>query len=181
MPSRRFSRTLEEWKYISRPTLKRGSSKWPLPMARTPATGERHCCPHARKSGPLRRRSANRHRTSRPWRVCRAQRRAEPDRPAVSLVRLIRWTTEASDQLEAAVKRIQQDNPTAARNVAQAVIDRIEQLATFPRPWPTRRSERNPRTRQPALRCCVPFHRRNCRNPVHLARGAGLAMTPPCF
>jgi toxin ParE1/3/4 len=47
-------------------------------------------------------------------------------------VRLIRWTTEASDQLEAAVKRIQQDDPTAARNVAQAVIDRIERLATFP-------------------------------------------------
>jgi toxin ParE1/3/4 len=47
-------------------------------------------------------------------------------------VRLIRWTTEASGQLEAAVKRIQQDNPTAARNVAQTVIDRIEQLATFP-------------------------------------------------
>jgi len=47
-------------------------------------------------------------------------------------VRLIRWTTEASDQLEAAVKRIQQDNPTAGRNVAQGVIDRIEQLATFP-------------------------------------------------
>jgi addiction module RelE/StbE family toxin len=47
-------------------------------------------------------------------------------------VRLIRWTTEASDQLEAAVRRIQQDNPTTARNVAQTVIDRIEQLATFP-------------------------------------------------
>jgi len=47
-------------------------------------------------------------------------------------VRQIRWTTEASDQLEAAVNRIRQDNPTAARNVAQAVIDRIEQLANFP-------------------------------------------------
>jgi addiction module RelE/StbE family toxin len=47
-------------------------------------------------------------------------------------VRRIRWTTEAADQLEAAVKRIQQDNPTAARNVAQAVINRIEQLAAFP-------------------------------------------------
>lgn len=47
-------------------------------------------------------------------------------------MRQIRWTTEASDQLEAAVKRILQDNPTAARNVAQAVIDRIEQLAAFP-------------------------------------------------
>ena len=45
---------------------------------------------------------------------------------------LIRWTTEASDQLQAAIRRIQQDNPTAARNVARAVIDRIEQLATFP-------------------------------------------------
>jgi plasmid stabilization system protein ParE len=30
------------------------------------------------------------------------------------------------------VKHIQQDNPTAARNAAQAVIDRIEQLAAFP-------------------------------------------------
>ena len=47
-------------------------------------------------------------------------------------MRRIRWTTEAADQLEAAVKRIQQDNPTAARNVAQAVINRIEQLAAFP-------------------------------------------------
>jgi len=47
-------------------------------------------------------------------------------------VKLIRWTTEASDQLEAAFQHIQQDNPAAARNVAQVVIDRIEQLATFP-------------------------------------------------
>jgi addiction module RelE/StbE family toxin len=47
-------------------------------------------------------------------------------------VRQIRWTTEAADQLETAVKRIQQDNPTAARNVAQTVIDRIEKLAAFP-------------------------------------------------
>ena len=47
-------------------------------------------------------------------------------------MRLIRWATEAADQFEAAVRHIQQDNPTAGRNVAQAVIDRIEQLATFP-------------------------------------------------
>jgi toxin ParE1/3/4 len=47
-------------------------------------------------------------------------------------VRQIRWTTEAADELETAVKHIQQDNPTAARNVAQAVIDRIEQLTVFP-------------------------------------------------
>ena len=85
-------------------------------------------------------------------------------------MRLIRWTTEASDQLESAVRRIQHDNPTAARNVAQAVIDRIEQPGNLPRPWPTRRSEWNPRTRHPALHSCVPFHRRNCRNPAHLAK-----------
>ena len=47
-------------------------------------------------------------------------------------MRLIRWTNEAADQFEAAVKHIQQDNPIAGRNVAQAVIDCIEQLATFP-------------------------------------------------
>ncbi len=46
-------------------------------------------------------------------------------------MRLIRWTPQASDQLEAAVKHIRQDNPTAATDVAQAVINRIERLATF--------------------------------------------------
>ena len=45
---------------------------------------------------------------------------------------VIRWTTEAADQLEAAVKRIQHENPAAARGIAQKVIDRIQQLATFP-------------------------------------------------
>jgi toxin ParE1/3/4 len=47
-------------------------------------------------------------------------------------VRRIRWTAEAADQFEAAVNYIQQDNPDAARKVAQRVIDRIEQLAAFP-------------------------------------------------
>jgi len=47
-------------------------------------------------------------------------------------VRAIRWTTQASDQLEAANKHIQQDSPAAARNVAQTIIERIEQLTTFP-------------------------------------------------
>jgi toxin ParE1/3/4 len=37
-----------------------------------------------------------------------------------------------SRQFEAAIKHIQQDNHTAGRNVAQSVIDRIEQLATLP-------------------------------------------------
>jgi toxin ParE1/3/4 len=47
-------------------------------------------------------------------------------------VRLIRWTTEAADQLEEAVKYIQQDSPDAAQKIAQAAIERIEQLARFP-------------------------------------------------
>ena len=47
-------------------------------------------------------------------------------------MRRVRWTTEAADQLAAAVRRIQEDNPTAARNVAQTVLDRIEQLLDFP-------------------------------------------------
>lgn len=47
-------------------------------------------------------------------------------------MRQLRWSTEAADQLEAAVKRIQHGNPAAGRKTAQAVIGRIEQLATFP-------------------------------------------------
>lgn len=47
-------------------------------------------------------------------------------------MRRIRWTAEAAAQFEASVKYIQQDNPEAARKLAQTVIDRIEQLATFP-------------------------------------------------
>jgi len=47
-------------------------------------------------------------------------------------VRLIRWTTEAADQLEAAIKRIQQYKAPAGREVAQAIIDRVEQPAEFP-------------------------------------------------
>jgi plasmid stabilization system protein ParE len=47
-------------------------------------------------------------------------------------VRQIRWTTDAFDELVAAVKRIQEDNPATARNVAQTVIDRIEQLTSPP-------------------------------------------------
>lgn len=47
-------------------------------------------------------------------------------------MRIIRWTTEAVDQLESAVKHIQQDNPEAARRVARAVLHSIEQLTTFP-------------------------------------------------
>jgi plasmid stabilization system protein ParE len=44
----------------------------------------------------------------------------------------IRWTTEASDQLVGIVQHIQQDNPTAALKAAQAVMDDIDRLETFP-------------------------------------------------
>ena len=47
-------------------------------------------------------------------------------------MRQIRWTTEASDQFVGAVTHIQDENLSAARRVAQTVIDRIEQLAAFP-------------------------------------------------
>jgi plasmid stabilization system protein ParE len=47
-------------------------------------------------------------------------------------LRRIRWTPEASEQLEAAVEYIQRDNPNAALNAARAVIARIEQLAVSP-------------------------------------------------
>jgi len=47
-------------------------------------------------------------------------------------VRLIRWTTQAAGQFEAAVNHIRQDSPEAARRTAHTTIDRIEQLATFP-------------------------------------------------
>ena len=45
----------------------------------------------------------------------------------------IRWTTEAADQLEGIVKRIQEDNPEAARKLARAILNRIEELKHFPR------------------------------------------------
>ena len=46
-------------------------------------------------------------------------------------MRPIRWTTEAADQFEEAIKHIQQDSPHPAQKVARAVIDRVEQLASF--------------------------------------------------
>ncbi len=44
----------------------------------------------------------------------------------------IRWATEATDQLEAIVKHIREDDPGAARVVAQAILDHIARLETFP-------------------------------------------------
>jgi toxin ParE1/3/4 len=47
-------------------------------------------------------------------------------------VRFIRWTAEAADQFEAAVKYIQQDNLDAGRTLAQTIISRIDGLAKAP-------------------------------------------------
>lgn len=47
-------------------------------------------------------------------------------------MRFIRWTAEAADQFEAAVKYIHQDNPDASGVVAQTIIDRIDGLANAP-------------------------------------------------
>jgi len=44
----------------------------------------------------------------------------------------IRWTTDAVNQLEGIVKHIQEDNPDAARKVAQTLLDSIANLETFP-------------------------------------------------
>ncbi len=44
----------------------------------------------------------------------------------------IRWTTVAADELEVHVNRIREDNPKAARAMAQSILDRIAQLQTFP-------------------------------------------------
>ena len=73
-----------------------------------------------------------RHRAGGPGRAGRASRIGQPHRRALSFVRQIRWTDEASKQFVAAVKAIEEDNPTAALNVARAVIVGIDKLATFP-------------------------------------------------
>ncbi len=44
----------------------------------------------------------------------------------------IRWTTVADDELEVHVKHIREDNPKAARAMAQSILDRVTQLRTFP-------------------------------------------------
>lgn len=45
---------------------------------------------------------------------------------------LIRWTSEAADQLESIVSHIRKHNPEIARFVAQTILDRIAELKMFP-------------------------------------------------
>lgn len=47
-------------------------------------------------------------------------------------MRQIRWTSAASDQLVSAIRHIEEDNHAVARNVAQAILERIDRLAMFP-------------------------------------------------
>lgn len=44
----------------------------------------------------------------------------------------IRWSPEAADDFESAIRRILQDNPSNAQRVAQIIYDRIAALTTFP-------------------------------------------------
>ena len=45
----------------------------------------------------------------------------------------IRWTTEASSNLEQISLRIAEDKPEAALKTVGAIFERIEQLVSFPR------------------------------------------------
>ena len=44
----------------------------------------------------------------------------------------IRWSAEAADDLESAIRLVLQDNPHNAQRVAQIIYDRIAALTTFP-------------------------------------------------
>ena len=47
-------------------------------------------------------------------------------------MRVIRWTAEASDNLIRTIGHIRGENPSAAQDIAETLIKRIEQLAVFP-------------------------------------------------
>jgi toxin ParE1/3/4 len=44
----------------------------------------------------------------------------------------VRWTRPAAEDLERIARRIQQDNPAAARRIAKTLYDRCMRLETFP-------------------------------------------------
>lgn len=57
----------------------------------------------------------------------------------------VRWTTPAAHDLYRITRRIRRDNPEAAREVAQALYDGCESLATMPYRG---RNGRRPNTRE---------------------------------
>jgi len=44
----------------------------------------------------------------------------------------LRWSPEAAGDLERIVRRIQKDNPSAARNVANTIYEGLRRSKTFP-------------------------------------------------
>ena len=44
----------------------------------------------------------------------------------------VRWTIDAANDLARIVERIREDNPAAARRVAQTIFEGIQALRTFP-------------------------------------------------
>lgn len=44
----------------------------------------------------------------------------------------IRWTTNAADDLARIIERIREDNPAAARRVAETIYDSVQSLKNFP-------------------------------------------------
>ena len=69
------------------------------------------------------------------WHPCRHGLEVGPGgapQSAVLAVRRVRWTIEAAKQFETGVTGIQQDSSDATGELAQLVIEPIEQLATFP-------------------------------------------------
>ena len=53
----------------------------------------------------------------------------------------LRWTPDAAEDLYRIVRYIQQNNPTAASRVADALVDGCERLLRFPRAGRTGRRE----------------------------------------
>ena len=58
----------------------------------------------------------------------------------------LRWTTPAADDLYRIVRRIQQDNPAAAAQVARVLHDGCGSLRDFPYRGPRGEDRRHPRT-----------------------------------
>ena len=45
----------------------------------------------------------------------------------------IRWTTQAAEDIVGIVRHIQEENPTAAQQVAEQIFGSLQNLTTFPR------------------------------------------------
>jgi plasmid stabilization system protein ParE len=70
----------------------------------------------------------------------------------------LRWTTPATQDLYRIVQHIQEDNPTAAAEVAKTIYDGCDTLSNFPRRGPHRPDPRDSRTdlSRAAVYRCLP-------------------------